>query len=100
MATFVAVLDAECRQLAAEARKQDGFAGWLTGPSHLDVKDAAERAVLKLRSLSTGSGSPAQAIANCEARLVPILFLNLAVLLMLLRLLRSELNENDGCRKL
>ena len=66
MASFVAVLEADLRHLSAEARRADGLAGWLTGPSHPEVKDAAERAILKLRSLS-GPGSPSQAIAGCKA---------------------------------
>ena len=67
MAGLRASLEADLRALATEARRQDGFTSWITGAAqNLDVKDAAERAVLKLRALPSGDG--AEAIASHEAR--------------------------------
>jgi hypothetical protein len=43
----------DLRGLSAEARRADGLiSGWLTGPDHPQVREAAERAVLRLRSAS------------------------------------------------
>lgn len=67
--SFAAVLEHDLRQLTSESRRQDGFAGWLTGQQNLDVKDSAERAILKLRSLSAAAGPISQSIANSEVRL-------------------------------
>jgi hypothetical protein len=64
--SFATVLEHDLRQLTSESRRQDGFAGWLTGQQNLDVKDAAERATLKLRSLSAAAGPIEQSIANSE----------------------------------
>lgn len=65
--SFASVLEHDLRQLTAESRKQDGFmSGWLTGQQNLDVKDAAERAILKLRALSAAAGPISQSIANSE----------------------------------
>lgn len=54
---FLAVLETDLRLLSSEARRPDSFAGqlsgWLSGSEHPEVKEAAERAVLKLRSLSS-----------------------------------------------
>lgn len=47
-------LESDLRVLSSEARRSDGLAsqltGWLSGPEHPQIKDAAERAILRLRS--------------------------------------------------
>ena len=49
-------LEADLRALAVEARKNDGVAahitGWFSGPEHPQIKEAAERTMLRLRSIS------------------------------------------------
>ncbi|GMH33400.1 hypothetical protein BSKO_01234 [Bryopsis sp. KO-2023] len=56
---FVAVLEADLRTLSNEARKSEGFAGhlagWLSNSEHPEVKESAERAVLKLRAFARQS---------------------------------------------
>lgn len=51
---FLAGLEADLRALSNEARRSDSLAGqltgWLSGPEHPAIKEAAERAMLKLRS--------------------------------------------------
>lgn len=44
-----AVLESDLRQLSSDARRSEGFVGWLSGPEHPQIKEAAERALLKLR---------------------------------------------------
>ena len=50
------VLETDLRALSAEARRSDGVAGhisgWFSGPEHPQIKEAAERTMLRLRSLS------------------------------------------------
>ena len=47
-------LESDLRILSSEARRADGLAsqltGWLSGPEHPQIKEAAERAILRLRS--------------------------------------------------
>lgn len=47
-------LETDLRTLSTEARRADGLAsqltGWLSGPEHPQIKEAAERAILRLRS--------------------------------------------------
>ncbi|KAK9811035.1 hypothetical protein WJX73_008056 [Symbiochloris irregularis] len=50
------ILETDLRALSVEARKNDGVAahitGWFSGPEHPAIKEAAERTMLKLRSMS------------------------------------------------
>lgn len=54
--TFLSILEADLRLLSQESRKSDSLAGqlagWLSNSEHPEVKEAAERAVLKLRAFS------------------------------------------------
>ena len=54
MEAFFGALEADLRLLSSEARRPDSLAGqltgWLSGPEHPLIKEAAERAVLKLQS--------------------------------------------------
>ncbi|CAD7699922.1 unnamed protein product [Ostreobium quekettii] len=54
--TFMTVLESDLRVLSTEARKSDGLAGqlagWLNNSEQTAVKDAAERAVMRLRAFS------------------------------------------------
>ena len=50
-------LESDLRLLSSEARRADGLAsqltGWLSGPEHPQIKEAAERAILRLRSFGS-----------------------------------------------
>ena len=51
---IASTLESDLRTLSSEARRADGLAsqltGWLSGPEHPQIKEAAERAILRLRS--------------------------------------------------
>lgn len=52
-AGLLTVLESDYRQLAHDSRKVEGFAGFFASSDHHpEVKEAAERAVLKIRSLT------------------------------------------------
>ena len=66
---FVGMLEADLRNLSAEARKPEpGFVGYFGGTAHPEVKEAAERALLKLRSLDQDNLN-AVTISSCEVLL-------------------------------
>ncbi len=48
-------LEADLRILSAESRRSESLTGqltgWLSGPEHPQIKESAERAMLKLRTL-------------------------------------------------
>ena len=67
---LLAILESDLRFLSGETRRAEGFTGWLTGPDHMAVKEAAERAVLKLRSLAADLDPP----ASVAASKVPLFF--------------------------
>ena len=69
---LLGLLEADLRLLSSETRRTEGFTGWLTGPEHLPVKEAAERAVLKLRSLA-GQADALAAIRDSKDILKPFL---------------------------
>ena len=54
---FIASLLSDLRVLSNEARKAEGLAGqltgWISGPEHPAIKEAAERASLKMKGLQT-----------------------------------------------
>jgi hypothetical protein len=60
-----AVLESDLRLLSAETRRSEGFTSWLTGPDFPQIKEAAERGVLKLRS-TTGRNSSAEAVQKSK----------------------------------
>ncbi len=60
-----AVLESDLRLLSAETRRSEGFTSWLTGPDFPQIKEAAERGVLKLRSTS-GRQSSAEAVQKSK----------------------------------
>lgn len=70
------------------------MSGWLTGQTNLDVKDAAERAILKLRALSAAAGPISQSIANSEVNRLCVVAE--VVLLYSNRCSPSSLNESAG----
>ena len=47
-----AMLEAEFRQLSQDARKSEGLASFFSSADHPEVKEAAERAVLKIRAVA------------------------------------------------
>ena len=51
---IASTLESDLRTLSSEARRADGLAsqltGWLSGPEHPQIKEAAERAILSLPS--------------------------------------------------
>ena len=77
-------LESDLRLLSSEARRADGLAsqltGWLSGPEHPQIKEAAERAILRLRSfgakedglehLKTSKVSPLQTISSLVIRCI------------------------------
>jgi hypothetical protein len=67
MAHFLQVLENDLRLLSSEARRNDGFGGFFSGASFPDVKEAAENAILKVRSLPVDSEA-SQTIAGLEVR--------------------------------
>ena len=67
MAHFLQVLENDLRLLSSEARRNDGFGGFFSGASFPDVKEAAENAILKVRSLPVDSEA-SQTIAGVEVR--------------------------------
>lgn len=66
VAGFIASLEADYRQLSSDARRSEGFVGLFASTDHPEIKDAAERAVLRLRSLSHGPNAKEQLAANCK----------------------------------
>ncbi len=48
-------LEADLRMLSSESRRSESITGqltgWLSGPEHPQIKESAERAMLKLRTL-------------------------------------------------
>lgn len=63
--SFVAALEAEYRQLSTEARKTEGFAGLFTSTDHPEIKEAAEKALLRIRSLADVPDANTQ-LAQCK----------------------------------
>ena len=51
-AGLAGLLETEFRQLSQDARKSEGLASFFTSSDHPEVKEAAERAVLKIRSMA------------------------------------------------
>jgi hypothetical protein len=53
----LAQLDADLRLLSSESRRADSLTGqltgWLSGPEHPQIKESAERAMLRLRSMAS-----------------------------------------------
>lgn len=58
---IASALESDLRLLSSEARRADGLAsqltGWLSGPEHPQIKEAAERAILRLRSFGAREDS-------------------------------------------
>jgi hypothetical protein len=53
VAGLVSVLEADFRQLSHDARKSEGFASFFNNSDNQpEVKEAAERAVMKIRTLA------------------------------------------------
>ncbi|KFM25189.1 MON2-like protein [Auxenochlorella protothecoides] len=69
--SFVAALEAEYRQLSTEARKTEGFAGLFTSTDHPEIKEAAEKALLRIRSLADVPDANTQ-LAQCKELFRPL----------------------------
>lgn len=68
---FISVIEGDLRQLSQDARKAEGLAGFFSSSDHSpQVKEAAERAVLKLRSFSDQDNALEQ-IRNSKVSIVP-----------------------------
>lgn len=63
-----AALETDLRLLSAETRRSEGFTSWLTGPDFPQIKEAAERGVLKLRS-TTGRSSSAETVQKSKVEI-------------------------------
>lgn len=61
-----AVLETDLRLLSAETRRSEGFTSWLTGPDFPQIKEAAERGVLKLRSVTGKSADSAETVQKSK----------------------------------
>lgn len=59
-------LESDLRLLSAETRRSEGFTSWLTGPDFPQIKEAAERGVLKLRSVTGMSDDSAEAVQKSK----------------------------------
>jgi len=68
-ASLVSLLEADFRNLAQDARKADGIAGFFTSAPNPEVKEAAERAVLKVRSFTEHEDPVGQVRANSKVSL-------------------------------
>jgi hypothetical protein len=68
--SLASLLEADLRALSAESRKQEpGFAGYFGGASHPEIKEAAERALLKMRSLPQQGQMPmSKTLATVDVR--------------------------------
>lgn len=51
---FLAALEADYRQISQDARKAEGFVGLFSSSDHPEIKEAAERAVLRIRGFGEG----------------------------------------------
>lgn len=75
---FISILETDLRLLSSESRKSDSLAGqlagWLSNSEHPEVKEAAERAVLKLRAFSRQPDC-IEAIQNSTVRRILLLVL-------------------------
>lgn len=80
--SVLVVLESDLRLLSSETRRAEGFTGWLTGPDHLAVKEAAERAVLKLRSLAPSS-DPSASVAASKVTVILLKSCNITVFIWL-----------------
>ncbi len=58
-------LESDLRMLSTETRRSESFTSWLTGPDYPQLKEAAERGVLKLRSTT---GRPALAATTHSSK--------------------------------
>ena len=68
VAGLVSVLEADFRQLSHDARKSEGFASFFNNSDNQpEVKEAAERAVMKIRALAEHPNALDQ-IKNSKAR--------------------------------
>jgi hypothetical protein len=69
-AGLASLLEADLRALSAESRKQEsGFAGYFGGASFPEIKEAAERALLKMRSLPQQGQMPlSKTLATVDVR--------------------------------
>ena len=69
----LAQVEADLRLLSSESRKADSLTGqltgWLSGPEHPQIKESAERAMLKLRSIAS-SNDPATAAKHRKVLLL------------------------------
>lgn len=69
VAGLLAVLEADLRQLSHDARKAEGFAGFFgSSDNQPEVKEAAERAVMKVRALADHPGDALNQIRSSKAR--------------------------------
>lgn len=66
---IIGILEADYRQLSSDARRSEGFVGLFASTDHPEIKDAAERALLRLRSLGHGPGIREGLAAQCKVRL-------------------------------
>jgi hypothetical protein len=60
-------IETDLRLLSAETRRSEGFTSWLTGPDFPQIKEAAERGVLKLRGVTGRSSESVDAVQKSKA---------------------------------
>ncbi|KAK2078912.1 hypothetical protein QBZ16_002602 [Prototheca wickerhamii] len=69
---IIGILEADYRQLSSDARRSEGFVGLFASTDHPGIKDAAERALLRLRSLGHGPGIREGLAAQCKDLFRPL----------------------------
>ena len=74
IAGLISVLESDFRQLSHDARKTEGFASFFgNADNQPEVKEAAERAVMKIRSLVDNPNALEQ-IRNSKVSSYPLIF--------------------------
>lgn len=54
---FLAALEGDFRQISQDARRSDGFSGLFSSHDYPEIKEAAERAVLRVRGIGDQPGA-------------------------------------------
>ena len=94
----LSVLEADLRLLSGESRKAESLTGqltgWLSGPEHPQLREAAERALLELRTpLDPGDEEASARQRKVTADLTACHFLHHAICLALLSIPCHQMHD-------